>query len=81
MKKLLLYGFIGFIGLAFVIGGLRACFPKEDVKIEESIIHEQILDPINIEKNTSSFAGALYGNSSNNFIFGFFTTSSSKQKH
>ncbi len=37
MKKLLLYGFIGFVGLAFVVGGLRACFPKEDVKTEELV--------------------------------------------
>ena len=40
MKKVLLYGFIGFIGLAFLIGGLRACFPKDpnQVKVEKLIV-------------------------------------------
>jgi phytoene desaturase len=34
--------------------------------IEELIEEEDILDPIKIESKTSSFGGALYGNSSNN---------------
>ncbi len=35
-------------------------------KIEDHIVFEQQLDPVTIESRTSSFGGALYGNSSNN---------------
>ncbi len=43
---------------------------KED--ISSLIIAEQILDPRSIETNTSSYLGALYGNSSNNTFAAFF---------
>ncbi|WP_053406104.1 1-hydroxycarotenoid 3,4-desaturase CrtD [Persicobacter sp. CCB-QB2] len=39
--------------------------------IEELIETEEILDPRGIEDKTSSFAGALYGNSSNNMFAAF----------
>lgn len=39
--------------------------------IEESIICEEILDPLKIEQKTSSYRGALYGNSSNNMFAAF----------
>jgi diapolycopene oxygenase len=40
--------------------------------IEKYIVTENYLDPIKIEKNTSSFGGALYGASSNNKLAAFF---------
>lgn len=39
--------------------------------IESLIEHEQVLDPLLIEQRTSSFAGALYGSSSNNLMAAF----------
>ncbi|RDV14438.1 phytoene desaturase [Pontibacter diazotrophicus] len=39
--------------------------------IEELIEQEQVLDPLLIESRTSSFAGALYGSSSNNMMAAF----------
>ena len=42
------------------------------VNIEELIIQEEYLDPIRIEDRTSSFAGALYGASSNDRMAAFF---------
>lgn len=41
------------------------------VNIEELIITEKTLDPINIEANTSSFKGSLYGTSSNSKFAAF----------
>lgn len=43
---------------------------KED--IEKLIVVEDYLDPVRIEKRTSSFAGALYGASSNKRMAAFF---------
>lgn len=40
--------------------------------IEELILCEEFLDPIRIEERTSSFAGALYGASSNDRMAAFF---------
>ena len=40
--------------------------------IEPFIVFEKILDPIEIEQNTSSYKGALYGTSSNNKLSAFF---------
>ena len=37
-----------------------------NVDIEKYIVTERVLDPVNIELNTSSSQGSLYGNSSNN---------------
>lgn len=42
-----------------------------NTKIEDFIVEESILDPIDIEKQTSSFGGSLYGNSSNNMFAAF----------
>ena len=42
------------------------------VSLEELIETEEYLDPIRIEQRTSSFAGALYGTSSNNRMAAFF---------
>jgi phytoene dehydrogenase-like protein len=39
--------------------------------LEDKILFEEILDPIKIERETSSFGGALYGNSSNNMFAAF----------
>ena len=39
--------------------------------LEDKILFEEILDPVKIEKETSSFGGALYGNSSNNMFAAF----------
>jgi phytoene dehydrogenase-like protein len=39
--------------------------------IEQYIVVEEILSPIDIEKQTSSFGGSLYGNSSNNKFAAF----------
>ncbi|MEL7002584.1 MAG: phytoene desaturase, partial [Bacteroidota bacterium] len=39
--------------------------------IEESIVSEKTLDPINIESKTSSFKGSLYGTSSNSKFAAF----------
>ncbi len=39
--------------------------------IESQILFQQILDPVKIEKNTSSFGGALYGPSSNSRFSAF----------
>jgi phytoene desaturase len=39
--------------------------------IESLIEQEQVLDPLLIEQRTSSFAGALYGSSSNNLMAAF----------
>lgn len=39
--------------------------------IEEHILFEEIIDPKNIEEVTSSTAGAIYGNSSNNMMAAF----------
>ncbi|MCJ8163835.1 phytoene desaturase family protein [Pontibacter sp. E15-1] len=39
--------------------------------IEPLIEQEQVLDPLQIERHTSSFAGALYGSSSNNMMAAF----------
>jgi phytoene dehydrogenase-like protein len=39
--------------------------------IEKHIITESILNPIDIENQTSSFGGSLYGNSSNNKFAAF----------
>ena len=41
------------------------------VNLEPLIQHEQVLDPRSIERRTSSFQGALYGNSSNNPMAAF----------
>lgn len=41
------------------------------INIEEHIIEEAILNPIDIEQQTSSFGGSLYGNSSNNKFSAF----------
>jgi phytoene desaturase len=43
-----------------------------DTDIESFIEFEDIADPRTIEKNSSSFKGALYGNSSNNKMAAFF---------
>ena len=45
----------------------RAC----GVALEPLILQEQVLDPRSIESRTSSFQGALYGNSSNNPMAAF----------
>lgn len=42
------------------------------IEIEPLIIEEDYLDPIRIEERTSSFAGALYGASSNDRMAAFF---------
>ncbi len=39
--------------------------------LQQLIEHEQVLDPLTIESQTSSFAGALYGSSSNNMLAAF----------
>ena len=41
------------------------------VDIEKHIVVESKLDPIDIEKQTSSYGGSLYGNSSNNMFSAF----------
>lgn len=41
------------------------------VEITDHIIGEEVLDPVLIENKTSSFGGALYGNSSNNRFSAF----------
>ncbi|MFB6343811.1 1-hydroxycarotenoid 3,4-desaturase CrtD [Saccharicrinis sp. FJH62] len=41
------------------------------VNISEHIVTENIADPVTIERNTSSFRGALYGNSSNSMFAAF----------
>ncbi len=43
-----------------------------DIDIESYIEFEDFADPRTIEKNSSSFKGALYGNSSNNKMAAFF---------
>jgi len=43
-----------------------------EVNIESLIEEEDYLDPIRIEQRTSSFAGALYGASSNDRMAAFF---------
>jgi phytoene desaturase len=42
-----------------------------NLNIDELILHEHILEPKEIERLTSSFGGALYGNSSNNIFAAF----------
>ena len=42
-----------------------------DTDIEKHIIYESTLNPIDIENQTSSFGGSLYGNSSNNKFAAF----------
>jgi phytoene dehydrogenase-like protein len=42
-----------------------------EVDVSKNIITEEILTPLDIEKRTSSFGGALYGNSSNNMFSAF----------
>ncbi|MBJ6117680.1 phytoene desaturase [Pontibacter sp. BT310] len=42
-----------------------------DTNLEPLIEQEQLLDPLTIESRTSSFAGALYGSSSNNRLAAF----------
>jgi diapolycopene oxygenase len=42
------------------------------IDLEELIVAEEYLDPIRIEERTSSFAGALYGASSNDRMAAFF---------
>ncbi|MFB6320177.1 1-hydroxycarotenoid 3,4-desaturase CrtD [Saccharicrinis sp. FJH54] len=42
-----------------------------NVNIREHILTENIADPVTIERNTSSFRGALYGNSSNSLFAAF----------
>jgi len=42
-----------------------------DTNIEQYVLEESILDPIYIEKQTSSIGGSLYGNSSNNKFAAF----------
>ncbi len=42
------------------------------IDLEELIVVEEYLDPIRIEERTSSFAGALYGASSNDRMAAFF---------
>ncbi len=42
-----------------------------NIKIEQKIVFEKMLDPRGIEKNTSSYQGALYGNSSNSRFSAF----------
>ncbi len=49
-------------------------------KIENHIIEEQILDPISIEEQTSSYGGSLYGNSSNNRFSAFLRHSNFSSK-
>ena len=43
-----------------------------NTSIEKYIVTENYLDPVKIEKNTSSFGGALYWASSNNKLAAFF---------
>jgi len=42
-----------------------------NTSIEQHIVEEAILDPIGIERQTTSFGGSLYGNSSNNKFAAF----------
>jgi phytoene dehydrogenase-like protein len=42
-----------------------------DVNLEELIVTERVLDPVLIEKYTSSAGGALYGTSSDNQLSAF----------
>ena len=40
-------------------------------KIEENIVNEKVYSPIDLELNTNSFNGSLYGSSSNNIMSSF----------
>ena len=40
-------------------------------KIEQNIIKEKVYSPIDLELNTNSFNGSLYGSSSNNIMSSF----------
>ena len=51
-----------------------------NVKIEDLIENEQILDPRSIETNTSSFQGSLYGTSSNSKFAAFLRHPNFKNK-
>lgn len=42
-----------------------------NVKLEESIVCESVLSPVDIERNTSSMGGSLYGSSSNSRFAAF----------
>ncbi len=42
------------------------------VEIDSLIVTEELLDPVGIEENTSSFMGSLYGTSSNSRLSAFF---------
>ena len=42
-----------------------------NIDIEQHIVSESVADPVSIEKNTSSYRGALYGNSSNSMFAAF----------
>ncbi|PRY14945.1 phytoene desaturase [Pontibacter ummariensis] len=50
---------------------LRKLYSMLQVDIKPLIVQEQVLDPLLIESRTSSFAGALYGSSSNNRMAAF----------
>lgn len=51
-----------------------------NIKLESLILTEQIVDPRTIERETLSFAGALYGTSSNTFSSAFFRHSNFSNK-
>ncbi|MEL6192307.1 MAG: 1-hydroxycarotenoid 3,4-desaturase CrtD [Bacteroidota bacterium] len=51
-----------------------------DAPIERQIQYEEVLDPIGIETKTSSYQGALYGNSSNNKFAAFLRHPNFSQK-
>ncbi|MBC5775684.1 phytoene desaturase [Pontibacter sp. KCTC 32443] len=50
---------------------LRKLSQMLHIDLEPLIEQEQVLDPLTIESRTSSFAGALYGSSSNNRLAAF----------
>ena len=50
------------------------------INVDDFIEHEEVLDPQDIEKETSSIGGALYGNSSNN-LFAAFLRHPHQNKH
>jgi len=50
------------------------------IHVDELIEHEEVLDPLRIEKETCSIGGALYGNSSNS-LFSAFLRHPHQNKH
>jgi hypothetical protein len=82
MKKLLLYGFVGFMLLAFVIGGLRSCFPLDpnEVKIEKPIVVKSYEKMTLEEKQTEIDSFARYEKYKENFalVNNTFTESAKK---